>query len=103
MNRKDFQGEKIEKVKKNGFPLLGMITSGKSALLNSIFNKEMIKDLRSAKALTKIPNLFYYKLYNGKYIILMDSPGLSDPQKLECPNEDNIHLDEIIKLKRVLV
>ena len=98
MNKSDFTNNEIEEAKKNGFLLGGKTGSGKSTLLNSLFGKEMTLVKRTSKAVTQIPNCYYYKLANGKCISIIDSPGLSDPKKIVDEYTDNIHLDKIIKL-----
>ena len=51
--------------------------------------------VRSLEAITKESTVYYYKLEKGKYISLIDTPGLSDTKKLKNPEIDNIHLDQI--------
>jgi len=54
--------------------------------------------VRSLESITKESNVYYYKLEKGKYISLIDTPGLSDTMKLKNPEIDNIHLEQIQKV-----
>ncbi len=88
------ESEKIE-AKNNGFILVGKTGAGKTTLLNVIFNKVVGKVERSAKSVTKISSIYYYKLNNGKCICFIDTPGLSDADKVDNKNIDLIHLNGI--------
>ena len=89
--------EEREMAKKNGFIISGKTGAGKTTLLNAIFGKEMGKVERSAKRVTTFSKVYYYKLENGKCITIIDTPGLSDTEKLVNEDIDNIHLDGITK------
>ncbi len=93
----DLTKEEKEIAKKNGFIISGKTGSGKTTLLNAIFGKEMGKVERSAKRVTTVSKVYYYKLENGKCITIIDTPGLSDTEKLINEDIDNIHLDGITK------
>lgn len=98
MSEKDnLTKEEKEIAKKNGFIISGKTGAGKTTLLNAIFGKEMGKVERSAKRVTTISKVYYYKLENGKCISIIDTPGLSDTEKLINEDIDNIHLDGITK------
>ena len=88
--------EKIE-AKKNGFILIGKTGSGKTTLLNVIFGKEIVKNERTVKSQTQKSTIYYYKLDNGNYISIMDTPGLFDSNKVINKNIDNLHLEKILK------
>ena len=58
----------------------------------------MGKAERSLKSVTQESTVYYYKLENGKCITLVDTPGLSDANKIENKEIDNIHIDGITKV-----
>ena len=70
--------EEKEKAKENGFILVGKSGTGKTTILNAIFNKVVGKAVNIAKSVTKIKSIYYYKLKNGNVISLIDTPGLAD-------------------------
>ena len=72
----DLNEKEKEEARQNGFILVGKTGTGKSTLLNAFFNKIV------AQA-------------EGKCICLVDTPGLSDTEKLTKENIDKIHLDGI--------
>ena len=88
--------EKIE-AKNNGFILVGKTGAGKTTLLNAVFNKAVGKAERSAKSVTKVSSVYYYKLENGKCICFIDTPGLSDSENTDNKDIDLIHLNGISK------
>ena len=57
--------EEKEKAKENGFILVGKSGTGKTTILNAIFNKVVGKVESSAESVTKITSIYYYKLKNG--------------------------------------
>ena len=57
--------EEKEKAKQNGFILVGKTGTGKTTILNAIFNKVVGKVESSAESVTKITSIYYYKLKNG--------------------------------------
>lgn len=65
--------------RQNGFILTGKTGTGKSTLLNVIFSQEVAEAKKYAFAVTKKSQVYYLKLNNGRYISLVDTPGLSDP------------------------
>ena len=67
--------EEKEKAKQNGFILVGKTGTGKTTILNAIFNKVVGKVESSAESVTKITLIYYYKLKNGNVITLVDTPG----------------------------
>ena len=87
-----------EEAKKNGFILVGKTGTGKTTLLNAIFNKVVGKVERSAISVTKISKVYYYKSTKGKVVCLIDTPGLADTDFSTNKNIDNIHLDNITKI-----
>ena len=90
--------QEIEEAKNNGFIIVGKTGTGKTTLLNALFNKIVGEAKKSAKAVTKNPCVYYYRLKNGKTIALIDTPGLGDDEKIDNENIDKIHLEEITKL-----
>lgn len=95
---KSFLNDKEKEIaKQNGFILAGKTGAGKTTLLNAIFGKEVGKAERCLTSVTKETTIYYYKLENGNCICLVDTPGLSDANKIENQNIDNIHLDGITK------
>ena len=66
--------EEKEKAKQNGFILVGKTGTGKTTILNAIFNKVVGKAVNIAKSVTKIKSIYYYKLKNGNVISLVDTP-----------------------------
>ena len=64
--------EEKEKAKQNGFILVGKTGTGKTTILNAIFNKVVGKVESSAESVTKITSIYYYKLKNGNVITLVD-------------------------------
>ena len=99
MFKEDFSEEELNKARQNGFILTGKTGAGKSTLLNVLFEKEVAEAKKSALAVTKNSKVFYLKLNNGKYVSLVDTPGLSDPDIVSNnqSNLDNIHLKGIEK------
>ena len=89
----------IEKneAKKNGFVLTGKTGAGKSTLLNVIFGKEIGNVQRTLKSVTQDPSIHYYKLENGEYISIIDTPGLSDTNNSDDRDIDKKHLENILK------
>lgn len=86
-----------EEAKENGFILVGKTGTGKTTILNAIFNKVVGKAENTAISVTKISTVYYYKLKNGHAIILIDTPGLGDTERTETENIDQIHLNGITK------
>ena len=86
-----------EEAKENGFILVGKTGTGKTTILNAIFNKIVGEAEASAQSVTKVSSIYYYKLKNGKVITLVDTPGLGDTQRTENKNIDKMHLDGITK------
>jgi GTP-binding protein EngB required for normal cell division len=96
MSEKDnLTNSEIKKAKENGFIICGKTGAGKTTLLNAIFDKEKGRVERTLTSVTTETTIYYYKLENGKCISLIDTPGLSDAQKVNDPNIDNIHLNQI--------
>ena len=62
---------------KNVFILLGLANSGKSTLVNTLFGFKV--DALSGYFGNFL--IYFYKLNNGKNILLMDTPGLQPQQK----------------------
>jgi GTP-binding protein EngB required for normal cell division len=93
--------KEMKEARKNGFLIIGQIGAGKSTLLNVIIGKDVAETGRSISLITKNTEVYYLKLKNGKYITLVDTPGLSDPQMIgnEEANKFNINLKGIIKDK----
>jgi len=89
--------EEKKEAKNNGFILVGKTGAGKTTLLNAIFNKVVGKVERSAKSVTKISSVYYYKLENGKSVCFIDTPGLSDAESVDNKDIDLIHLNGISK------
>ena len=89
--------EEKEKAKENGFILVGKSGTGKTTILNAIFNKVVGKAVNIAKSVTKNSSIYYYKLKNGNVITLVDTPGLGDTKRTENKNIDKMHSDGITK------
>ena len=98
MGKDDLTEEERQSARENGFVISGKTGAGKTTLLNAIFGKEVGKAERSLKSVTQDSTVYYYKLENGKCITLVDTPGLSDANKIENKEIDNIHLDGITKV-----
>ena len=98
MGKDDLTEEEKQSARENGFVISGKTGAGKTTLLNAIFGKEVGKAERSLKSVTQHSTVYYYKLENGKCITLVDTPGLSDANKIENKEIDNIHLDGITKV-----
>ena len=100
---KSFEHDKLtdeekEKAKENGFILVGKTGTGKTTILNAIYNKIVGLAAKTGKSVTKISSVYYYKLKNGNVITLIDTPGLGDTERTENKNIDNIHLNGITDL-----
>ena len=91
MFKENFTQEELNIARQNGFILTGKTGTGKSTLLNVLFNKKVTEAKPCAFAVTKNPSVFYLKLKNGTCISLVDTPGLSDP---EITSKDKTNLDE---------
>ena len=89
--------EKVE-AKENGFILAGKTGSGKTTLLNTMFGENISKVEKSSKSGTQGPSIYYYKLDNGKNISIIDTPGLSDTNKMNNIEIESNHLKGIINL-----
>ena len=98
MGKDNLTEEERQSARENGFVISGKTGAGKTTLLNAIFGKEVGKAERSLKSVTQDSTVYYYKLENGKCITLVDTPGLSDANKIENKEIDNIHLDGITKV-----
>ena len=98
MGKDDLTEEEKQSARENGFVISGKTGAGKTTLLNAIFGKEVGRAERSLKSVTQHSTVYYYKLENGKCITLVDTPGLSDANKIENKEIDNIHLDGITKV-----
>ena len=86
-----------EEARDNGFILVGKTGTGKTTILNAIFNKVVGKAMNTAISVTKSSTVYYYKLKNGHVITLIDTPGLGDTERTETENIDQIHLNGITK------
>ena len=91
----DLNEKEKEEAKQNGFILVGKTGTGKSTLLNAIFNKVVAQAEDTGKSVTKVCKVYFYRLKSGKCICLVDTPGLSDTEKLTKENIDKVHLDGI--------
>lgn len=89
--------EEKERAKENGFILVGKTGTGKTTILNAIYNKVVGKAVSTCESVTKISSVYYYKLKNGNVITLIDTPGLGDTERTENDNIDKIHLNGITK------
>ena len=88
--------EDQKKAKENGFIFAGKTGTGKTTLLNVIFEKEVGIVEHSSKSGTSQSYAYYYKLDNGNYISIIDTPGLYDTSGDK--NIDNIHLQSLKNL-----
>ena len=86
-----------EQAKENGFILVGKIVTGKTTILNAIFNKVVGVAGCTSVSVTKITTIYYYKLKDGNVITLIDTPGLGDRERTKKENIDQSHLYEITK------
>ena len=99
MFKENFTEKELNEAKQNGFILAGKTGAGKSTFINMVLGEEAAEVKSVAFAVTKVSQIYYHKLKNGKCIALVDTPGLSDPDKLANNQEDidNIHLEGIGK------
>ena len=95
ININNLTNEEIEQAKQNGFIVVGKAGTGKTTLINMLFNKVVGKVEKSYISVTQISIVYYYKLKNGKLVCLIDTPGLADTNKIENKNIDNLHLEGI--------
>jgi len=98
MDKSKLSETEIESAKQNGFILAGKTGAGKTTLLNAIFGKEVGVAKRSLEAVTTNSTIYYCRLENGKCVSLVDTPGLSDTNRTDIKDIDNIHLEEIQKV-----
>ena len=91
----DLSEKEKEEAKQNGFILVGKTGTGKSTLLNALFNKVVAQAMDTGKSVTKVSKVYFYRLKTGKCVCLVDTPGLSDTEKLTKENIDKMHLDGI--------
>ena len=94
MLQENFTKEELEIARLNGFILIGRIGAGKSTLINILFNEEVAEVKISPAAVTKESKIYYLKLKNGRYISLIDTPGISD---IFIKNIDYIFSKDILK------
>ena len=94
-NKNVLTEEEKEEAKQNGFILVGKTGTGKTTVLNMMFNKIVGKVAKSFISCTEESSVYYYKLKNGKSVSLVDTPGLSDSSKTENKNIDKLHLEGI--------
>ena len=97
-----------EKAKENGFILVGKRGSGKTHLLNVIFDKDVRIIEQSQKKILNELTIYFYKLENGKYISLIDTIGFlyefnkknnEDIKRIiTIITEENIHIKSILFL-----
>ena len=90
--------EEKEKARENGFILAGKTGTGKTTILNAIYNKIVGLAASTGKSVTKETSVYYYKLRNGNVVTLIDTPGLGDTDRIENKNIDKMHLNEITKV-----
>ena len=98
MDKSNLSEKEKEKAKQNGFILAGKTGAGKTTLLNAVFGKEVGLAKRSLEAVTTNSSIYYCRLENGNCVSLVDTPGLSDTNRTENKDIDNIHLEEIQKV-----
>ena len=91
----DLNEKEKEEARQNGFILVGKTGTGKSTLLNAFFNKIVAQAEDTGQSVTKVSKVYFFRLKSGKCICLVDTPGLSDTEKLTKENIDKIHLDGI--------
>ena len=91
----DLNEKEKEEARQNGFILVGKTGTGKSTLLNAIFNKIVAQAEDTGQSVTKVSKVYFFRLKSGKCICLVDTPGLSDTEKLTKENIDKVHLDGI--------
>ena len=103
-----FTENEKEKAKENGFILVGKRGSGKTHLLNVIFDKDIRIIEQSQKVILNELTIYFYKLENGKCISLIDTTGFfyefdnknnDDIKKIiTIISKENIHIKSIIFL-----
>lgn len=96
MKTKILSEDDMKEARQNGFILAGKTGTGKTTLLNVIFEKEVGRVEHSSKSGTSESFAYYYKHDNGKYISIIDTPGLYDTSGDK--NIDNIHLNSLKNL-----
>ena len=77
--------------------MVGKAGTGKTTILNAIFNKVIGNVESTAKSVTKITSIYYYKLKkNGNIIItLVDTPGIPNSERTEKKTLIKCNLDGI--------
>ena len=70
--------------------------TGKSTLINVLFDEEKAEVRRSYEAKTQSIDVYYYILDNKNYISLIDTPGLDDLKRIYDEDVDNRRSNKIL-------
>ena len=94
MIENDLTEKEKEKAKNNGFILVGKRNSGKTNILNVLFDKDVRLIEKSQRIVDNDLIIYFYKLKNGECICLIDTIGFI----YEFENKNNDDIKKIISI-----